>query len=318
MSSKTTYTYNGNNKALVEIYQSYDTNTNTVSSQYKTTYSYNSNGDVIQLIDQDWNGTAWVNSYKFDITYSNNRISSGLAYEWNGSAWAFDEDSSNITINYNSNGTVSAIVSDSWDGFKWVTSDRTINSFDANNNLILQEDQVWDGSTWTTDYKEENTYDGNGNAITEKESYLDNGAFVITNNETNTFDTSKLMASFAHPFKDKTGLEFIVSGNGIVNKILTKTGENTRTTYNYVETTASTSNFNLLDFVVYPNPTTSILKVDDSSFSLKNIEVYNIIGKKIMISNKNELNLENLVNGIYLLKIQSENGNVATRRVVKN
>ncbi len=317
-SSVTTYSYNAINKLAVEVYKIYDNNTNTVSDSYRTTNVYNSEGKLIQFIDEDYIGGTWVNSYKIDLTYSDNKIVSGLSYEWNGTGWIFGEDSSKITINYNADNTVSSTISDEWDGTTWISSDRTIFSYNGNNYISLLDGQTWDGTSWISDYKEEFTYDGNGNAINLKEYYLDNGVFVLSTNETSTFDISKSISSFANPYVDKTGIEYLFSGNGIVNKILTTTGTNYRTTYNYGEATASINDFNFVNFEVYPNPTNAIVKIDDSKFSLKNIELYNVIGKKIMNSTNNELNVENLENGVYLLKIQSEDGKFTTKRIIKN
>ncbi len=73
------------------------------------------------------------------------------------------------------------------------------------------------------------------------------------------------MSSFSHPFRNKTGLEFIFSINVIINKIIGKSSTDNRITYNYGEATASKSVFNLAEFSVFPNPTQGILNIDDSS-----------------------------------------------------
>ncbi|MGK0413599.1 MAG: hypothetical protein ACJA1B_001807 [Polaribacter sp.] len=101
----------------------------------------------------------------------------------------------------------------------------------------------------------EYTYDTNGNLITNKEFYVTNGSFVTGSEATATFDTAELMSSYIHPFKDKTGIDYLIDPNGIVNKILTKSGgDSDRTTYNYGEATASNKDFNLIAFSVHPNP----------------------------------------------------------------
>lgn len=317
-SYKSFYTYNTDNKATVGLYQSFDFTSGSITYQNRTNNTYNSNGDLIQFLDQEWNGSAWVNSYKFDLTYVDNRVSSGLSYEWSGTDWVFNDDASKITINYNANGTISSFNSDAWDGVNWVTEGRTVFSYDGNNKIILQDGQTWNGSAWTSDYKSEYTYDNNGNVIEEKESYLENGSFVTGYEQTATFNTAELISSYIHPFKDKTGIDYLTEPNGIVNKILTSSSGSDRTTYNYGDATASNKDFNLSSFSVYPNPTRSTLKIDDSNFSLKNVAVFNIIGKQVLTSLKNEINLEKLVNGVYVLKVTSKNGSIVTKRIVKN
>jgi hypothetical protein len=316
-----TYTYNPSNKATVQLYQDFEPITNTISEQRRTTNTYNAQGNIIQILDETYNNNVWVNDYKTDITYSNNRIVSGLSYHWNGTNWYFaSDDGSEFLFNYNVNGTINNTISNRWNGTNFVDYNRTLYSYDANNRLTLEDGQQWNGTNWVSDYRVQKTYDTNGNVINDNQVFLDNGVEAGNYTEVNTFDTNQLMSSFTHPFKDKTGVDYLFSGNGIVNKILTKsTYDNTyRTTYNYGESTASTNNFSLANFSVYPNPTNSILTIDDRNFSLKNVEVYDLLGKKVLTFSTNQFNLESLVNGVYVLKIQELKGNFATKRIVKN
>jgi hypothetical protein len=315
--SKNLFSYNSNNKVTVELYQ-YGTNSNNNFSQSRTTNTYNSSGNLMQILDEKHENSVWRNSSKVDITYSNNRIVSGLSYDWNGTTWVFGDDSGQTTINYNTNGTVSNSVSDSWDGSNWVADYKAVYSYNADNKVSMEENQTWDGNAWIVEYRTEYTYDANGNVINQVEFYFDEGVESSVNNQTYVFDTTKLMSSFTHPFKDKTGIEYLFSVNKFVNKILTESSNDYRLTYNYGEATASANNFSLVNFAVYPNPTKNRLTVDDHGFSIKNIELFNILGKKVMISTTNQLNLENLVNGIYLLKVNDVKGNIATKRIVKN
>ena len=312
----TTYTYNANNRVTLEFYQQY--NDNTLTEESRTTNTYGSNGDLTEILSESFAGGSWEFEDNFILEYTNNKLSGAISYEWNGSDWVLGEDSSKVTITYNANNKVSSSKSDSWDGANWIDSERTLYTYDANDRIIIDEGQTWIGSNWVSDYKSEYTYDANGNSITEQESYLDNGTFTLQDLETITFNTNELMSSFSHPFKDRTGIDFIFSVNGIVNKILGRSSTNNRTTYNYGESTANTNSFSLVNFKVYPNPTNSIIYIDDSAFSLKNVEIYNIIGKKILTLKENKINVESLVNGVYLLKVQLENGDFATKRIIKN
>lgn len=69
---------------------------------------------------------------------------------------------------------------------------------------------------------------------------------------------------------------------------------------------------------MYPNPVTNKLTID-SRMSLSRVEIYSILGKKM-----NEINIEfesisveDLSEGIYLVKIESELGFVY-KRLIKN
>lgn len=62
---------------------------------------------------------------------------------------------------------------------------------------------------------------------------------------------------------------------------------------------------------IYPNPTRGKLYTHNSQY-LKKIEVYNVLGKLV----SNGLNISNQPNGIYILKISTENS-IITKKVVK-
>lgn len=66
---------------------------------------------------------------------------------------------------------------------------------------------------------------------------------------------------------------------------------------------------------VYPNPTNDILNIKTNS-TIKSIEVYNLLGKKVKTSILPSVNLSGLSNGFYLVKVNTETGS-ATKRIIK-
>lgn len=70
--------------------------------------------------------------------------------------------------------------------------------------------------------------------------------------------------------------------------------------------------------IIYPNPTSNVLKIQ-SSEAIQHLQIISFEGKILRkYQNPHELNLEELPSGIYLLKIQFENGKTALRKVMKN
>lgn len=67
---------------------------------------------------------------------------------------------------------------------------------------------------------------------------------------------------------------------------------------------------------IYPNPTKNNLKIQ-SEIAIKEITVYSILGTKMLTTTANLLNVSGLENGIYLIKIESKNGLIITKRLVK-
>ncbi len=70
---------------------------------------------------------------------------------------------------------------------------------------------------------------------------------------------------------------------------------------------------------VYPNPANEFLNIS-SSVEINKVEVYNLLGKKVLSSlklNDNNLNISSLANGIYMIKLTSGDS-VATKKIIKN
>lgn len=86
----------------------------------------------------------------------------------------------------------------------------------------------------------------------------------------------------------------------------------------YSTATASVNRSEILNFSIYPNPLTSgKLFINTNSNSEKNIQIFDVLGKKVFESNLKgrELDLTKLTAGIYILKVLEE-GKTATRKLV--
>ncbi|WP_299064710.1 T9SS type A sorting domain-containing protein [uncultured Polaribacter sp.] len=314
------YTYNSSNKILTEVYEEFDTSNGNSLGKYRETYTY-TNGIVSLIIDQEWLDGAWKNEYRREFLINNNLITQITGSEWNGSGWVFEEDSAQVTVSYNTNNLISSTTIEIWNGTSWVPSEISTNTYNANNKLISILYKEWNGTSYLNTYKDEYVYDGNGNQISETSFNYENGVFTESYQQTYVFDNSINLESFSHPFRDRTGLGVFTNQEvSFVNKILSSSsgGSDYRTTYNYNEATVSLDDFNSIDFSVYPNPTSSVLNIDDRNFTIKNVSIFNVIGKKIVTSTKNKINLENLNKGVYILRVESNTGSIATKRIVKN
>lgn len=66
---------------------------------------------------------------------------------------------------------------------------------------------------------------------------------------------------------------------------------------------------------VYPNPTSEILNIN-SQLTLEKLELFTVLGRKILETDTDIINMSDLQSGIYLLKIYSEN-NTTTKKIIK-
>jgi hypothetical protein len=82
--------------------------------------------------------------------------------------------------------------------------------------------------------------------------------------------------------------------------------------------TMATNQNQISGLQVYPNPTKNILNITTDLNSTKNVEIYDMIGKKVLVENtQSQLNVSSLVTGMYIVKI-TEDGKTSTKRIVIN
>ncbi|MGY5355522.1 galactose-binding domain-containing protein [Wenyingzhuangia sp. IMCC45467] len=79
--------------------------------------------------------------------------------------------------------------------------------------------------------------------------------------------------------------------------------------------TLSFDNVQDSDFSVSPNPTTGLLNIN-SNTTIDYVQVYDISGRSLLNTTSNTVDLSNLNNGIYILKIET-NGVVKTKKIIK-
>ncbi len=83
-----------------------------------------------------------------------------------------------------------------------------------------------------------------------------------------------------------------------------------------VEDTMSTITEELETFKVYPNPATSVVKVS-STTTIEKLMLYNLQGQLVQTATTNEINISQLANGVYILKIYGDK-EMTTRRIIKH
>ena len=65
---------------------------------------------------------------------------------------------------------------------------------------------------------------------------------------------------------------------------------------------------------IYPNPTNGIVNIETEG--LQKVEVLDITGRVVMTTNESSVNMSNLSNGIYMVRVTTMNG-ISTQKVVK-
>ncbi|MDG1730304.1 MAG: T9SS type A sorting domain-containing protein [Algibacter sp.] len=310
ISGRLTYNYNANNKATEEIYESYDVS-NGFEKEDRVVYTYNGNGDLFKIEGYIWDNGAWSIESMSTLTYMGTTLTGGVSEDYDGSVWTNTFQS---TVSYE-DGNISEIIEEEWNGSTWELDGRDTFTYDGNEISSVKYDNR-NGAVWEESFTVTYVLDGNGNRISETETYNGGTTTFVT---TYTYDMSALMSSFDNPFADYNGLEYLYEDFPYFNKILSTTGNNYKTTYNYnnVLSASDISNKSEISLEVFPNPSTNYITVK-SNLAVDFITVFNAVGSKIISTRDKKININSLPHGIYLVNILLQNGNVATKKIIKN
>jgi hypothetical protein len=110
------------------------------------------------------------------------------------------------------------------------------------------------------------------------------------------------------PISGETNQNFTATTNGNY-AVIVDNGTCTVTSDCLAVTTLSINN-NILEnaISIYPNPSKNVINIElTSNFELKEIVLYDLLGKQILINATNIINIKNLFNGAYLLRIRTLN-----------
>ncbi len=88
----------------------------------------------------------------------------------------------------------------------------------------------------------------------------------------------------------------------------------------YISLLAVDDSFIKTNINIYPNPTHGILNISNPNhIKLNKIEVYNIYGQRLkIVKTQNNIDITNFKSGVYLMKVEDENGKQGTFKVIKN
>ena len=172
------------------------------------------------------------------------------------------------------------------------------------NNLSIASSNT--NNTW---YHFVYSYDGSNAKIYK------NGALLTTVAKSwNTLNSSNI-------FKLGIGVGNEISFRGAIDdlKIYNYAVTDADVTSLYTNNTLSSSDFsqNNIEVALYPNPVNDVLNIDTKD-EISSVEVFALQGQKVLSSKENKINVSQLPAGIYLVRIEDVNNNIATKKIIKN
>lgn len=81
--------------------------------------------------------------------------------------------------------------------------------------------------------------------------------------------------------------------------------------------TAGVDNVTKSSFTVFPNPATDVVNLKSNGEPVKTFEVINTLGQTVLTGNGETINMSQLQTGMYMVKAQFANGQVATQKVIR-
>ena len=345
LNKKTDYTYNLNPDGLYKLILEEEFVWSDYYGQWGNTYKYELIYDdpyeTFLMLEEgfEWDPgmNDWTNMYKDEFYYDSGRLS----YEIN-SLWDYGSGQwyPNSKWEYIYNGfPLTQEIQYSWEADPtndWINESKFEYEYgmgpDAMPILTIETAFIWDTdiSDWKNYYKDEYQYDGNFNRTTA--TYFDwnetPGEWDSYYKDEFIFDLAYNFSDLIVPFNykeeiDDTSVHFsnmVIGYRGYeyVNPLWEDDMKMMFYYSNYINP-LQVNDYVLADVIkVYPNPVIDILNVD-SDIPLTKVEIYSVFGKKVMEINHGfeAVSLSNLSDGIYIVKIKSEN-NVMTKKIIKS
>lgn len=259
----------------------------------------NAQGNVVEeiLTELDQPGSPLVNNERVLYGYdAQNRLISEISQNWdeNQSPAAWLNDKKSVYVYDGSGKRVTQIDSFWTTNNVYIFSQKYTFEYNANGKVSVQlHKNELDVETGRTTY----TYNPAGILIEEKYESKDGANYQLMSRDSIIVDANNRIAE-----------EYVYSFDFSLNKVI-MTGR-MKSLGSAVGIFSNSKLFKQL--VAFPNPTNGVLNLQLKGESDKNVEVYNLLGEKVLsvtlVPTSNSIDLSSLTNGIYTVKVTSTEG----------
>jgi sugar lactone lactonase YvrE len=278
-----------------------------------------------------------IAEYSFDNTYNNLLGTAPFASNAGTSFTTDRHGNTSGAININSTGSTATITGLPYGNAArtvsvWVKVNahnsafpfhNTIFSYGAFSNSNAFGCSITDGSTMVLGYNNNYTTLSTNNLAT-----WDHYVCVYDGTDAKVYKNGILLGSQAMVWNTINNSDVFRIGIGVGGEFWLNGALDDLKIYNYVlsdaeisslhtNNTLTSENFNLnnLEVKLYPNPVRDILNIEIEN-DIQSIEIYNIQGQKVLSSNQKQINVSDLATGMYMIRIQDIDDNIATKKIV--
>ncbi len=297
------YSYNNNNYQIASTKYNWDNTNNEWVPEYRDTSIFDPNtGYIQQYIYQTWSSTdnQFINSYRRIYTYNSEGKRTGIIYQnWDNTNYQWVNYIKDI-YTYNSNGYPLSDTSKYWDNTNniWVNYSLVTRTYDG--DLITSYTySYWDATNliWVPNYRYIYSYNKYNQKILIHQNW-DNTTSQWINYEKYVYDyTDGRLVSYQY-FTWNTGTN--------------QWNNEDKITYQWREVSTSVNDLEQYSPKIYPNPASEIIFLP---YQKANVEVFNTSGQKIIAKDiiNGSLNIKDLKNGLYIIKVNSAEGNFTSK-----
>lgn len=302
--SRITKAFDGESKLLSEQPQTYSNGN--WHNQNKVLYTYNPTDSLASKTNLTWTGTEWVPLARDVYTYAlNGHLTHHLRESFDGTAW---QNETQELITYSQNNDTAHWMRQSWNNLMWENISRGTNIFDAQHNHIAGQFDQWNGTEWVPESRlriaEYNAFNKFTNWLSDNWTGTD---WKKTWQQTATYDVNGFRKSAVT--KQWWATPYVETGDS---------------SYTYFQTlTAIPENRPATELTVYPNPTTGNIRVEVEPHNQQaKLKVFNaaaqlIYSEQLTSTTHTTIQLPP-TKGIYLIRVESLDGSIREKKIVRN
>jgi len=319
---------------------SYDINQNQYVNNFIEVFIYDSNNNNIEIISKVWNGSNWENSNREINNYNSSNLVVERIYQFWDNLQQLWLNINKEEMAYNSSNLRTLYIDYDWDSNlnDWQPTSKGEKDYDANGNVIREEQFIYDGISFVSNGKSLYSYDQNNNVLEYIYQTWDN----LTNQYVNSYKSEYYYTANLH---DSTlfyywysvdndwilNFKIINSYNNqddiLLNEHLMFDGTNWNTFYKtqyfYSLFNLNINSNNITEAItIYPNPTSNFINISGNvDEKISNIRIFNEDGRLVKNINypiiSKSIYVGDLKAGTYFISVSTPNKKY-TSKFIKN
>jgi hypothetical protein len=335
---KTIYTYDNNGNITEEISQYWDYSTNDWMNDWRETTTYDNNGNITEEMGQEWINDAWVNDWKDTYTLNGNGVPTSLLVStWVNDAWVIEGQYIDVVWHNWQKEQIQSYVYQYFYNDVWINAERLTASYSGDNYVEVYE--YWSGSVWENEYRDSYTASATEEVWTYE--YWENGEWVYGDRYTDTYDDHGNWTGYTYEYWENGEWQIdygdmaahTYNNDGDLIETIQKywdyeleeyvnSGRYVYSNFQYFESGITDRN-SLENVTIFPNPVSSSIhiQIDDPEIDFYRLDIMNLAGQTIYSNSYSNLsssiNVENLEQGLYILRITADNNKIHTYKLTK-